>query len=86
MQLLSQKHLVCWFKFRLGGIEIMKREESEKPLKMEENEKRDLQKPSFTTDLIRNVYQAICMNPKINYFQLEDNLGVIESSIHCAIG
>lgn len=45
-----------------------------------------IQKPSFPTDLIRNVYQAICMNPKIKYSQLEDNLGVAESTVQRAIG
>ena len=44
------------------------------------------QKPSFQTTLIKNVYEAICMNTKIKYSQLEENLGVAESTIRRAIG
>ena len=36
--------------------------------------------------LYKNVYDAICLNPKIKYSQLEDNLGIGTSSIHRAIG
>ena len=43
-------------------------------------------KPSFQTTLIKNVYEAICLNPKIKYSQLEENLGVAESTIQRAIG
>ena len=61
---------------------------SQKPSKMRENESKtfkDNQKPSFPTILYRNVYDAICLNPKIKYSQLADNLGVAESSIHRAV-
>ena len=44
------------------------------------------QKPPFPTILYKNVYDAICMNPKIKYSQIEENLGIRESSIHRAIG
>lgn len=44
------------------------------------------QKPSFPTKLVKDVYELICMNPKIKYSQMEDNLGVSESSIQRAIG
>ena len=43
-------------------------------------------KPPFPTILYKNVYNAICMNPKIKYSQIEENLGIGESSIHRAIG
>ena len=46
---------------------------------------KDNQKPSFPTILYKNVYDAICLNPKIKYSQLADNLGVAESSIHRAV-
>lgn len=63
--------------------------EYQKPSKMGENESKtfkEFQKPSFPTILYKNVYDAICLNPKIKYSQLVDNLGVAESSIHRAIG
>ena len=44
------------------------------------------QKPPFPTILYKNVYDAICMNPIIKYSQIEENLGIGESSIHRAIG
>ena len=62
--------------------------DSQKPSKMGENESKtfkDNQKPSFPTILYKNVYDAICLNPKIKYSQLADNLGVAESSIHRAV-
>lgn len=43
-------------------------------------------KPSFPTMVIKSVYEAICQNPKIKYSQLEDNLGVGESTVQRAIG
>ncbi len=62
---------------------------------MGENEKTNSQKPSKMRDnesktvisyiLYKNVYDAICLNPKIKYSQLADNLGVTESSIHRAV-
>ena len=55
---------------------------NQKPPKLGENE----QKPPFPTILYKNVYDAICMNPKIKYSQIEENLGIGESSIHRAIG
>lgn len=39
----------------------------------------------FPIKLYKNVYEAICLNPKIKYSQLEDNLGVGETSIYRAI-
>ena len=60
----------------------------QKPSKMGENELKTFkenQKPSFPTILYKNVYDAICLNPKIKYSQLVDNLGVAESSIHRAV-
>ena len=60
----------------------------QKPSKMRENESKtfkDNQKPSFPTILYKNVYDAICLNPKIKYSQLADNLEVAESSIHRAV-
>lgn len=44
------------------------------------------EKPSFTNQMIQNVYLAIKMNKKAKYSQLEDNLGVSESTILRAIG
>ena len=55
---------------------------------MEENESKTSnieQKPPFPIKLYKNVYEAICLNPKIKYSQLEDNLGVGETSIYRAI-
>ena len=61
---------------------------NQKPPKMEENESKNSineQKPPFPTILYKNVYEAICLNPKIKYSQLEDNLGVGETSIYRAV-
>ena len=63
--------------------------DSQKPSSMTENESKTViseKKPSFQTTLIKNVYEAICLNPKIKYSQLEENLGVAESTIQRAIG
>ena len=43
------------------------------------------QKPSFPTPLVKNVYQALCLNPKVKYSQMEADLGVAESTILRAI-
>ena len=36
--------------------------------------------------IIKQVYESICLNPKVKYSQLEDNLGVGESTVQRAIG
>ena len=62
--------------------------EYQKPSKMEENEyssHRDELKIPYPTILYKNVYEMICLNPKIKYAQLADNLGVGETSIYRAI-
>lgn len=64
------------------------RKMNQNPPKMEENEPEtstEKQKPSFPTMLYKNVYEAICLNPKIKYAQLADNLGVGETSIYRAV-
>ena len=58
----------------------------QKPPILGENDGQTNQKPPFPTMLYKNVYDAICLNPKIKYSQLEDNLGIGDSSIHRAIG
>lgn len=55
---------------------------------MTENESKTAivsQKPSFPTPLVKNVYQALCLNPKVKYSQMETDLGVAESTILRAI-
>lgn len=62
--------------------------EYQKPPKMEENEypsHKDNLKIPFSTILYKNVYEMICLNPKIKYAQLADNLGVGETSIYRAV-
>jgi len=48
---------------------------------MKENMKEIAQKPPFAMPIIRDVYDAIRMNRKIKYEQLQDNLGVSESTV-----
>lgn len=60
----------------------------QEPSEMTENDSKTViieQKPSFPTALIKNVYELICINPKIKYSQMEDNLGVSESTIQRAV-
>lgn len=38
-------------------------------------------RPEFPTQVIKNVYDLIKMNPKVKYSQMEDNLGVTERTI-----
>lgn len=57
----------------------------EKPSKMRENEEKQTLSPDFPTLMIRNVYELIKLNKKIKYSQMEDNLGVDESSIWRAV-
>ena len=42
-------------------------------------------RPEFPTQVIKNVYDLIKMNPKVKYSQMEDNLGVTERTIARAI-
>lgn len=53
----------------------------QKPAKMRENNEGNAQKPTFPTLTIRNVYELICLNPKIKQAQMADNLGVDDSTI-----
>ena len=62
---------------------------NQKPSNVTENESKagtETEKPSFPNLMVQNVYQAIKMNRKSKYSQLEDNLGVSESTILRAIG
>ena len=61
---------------------------NQKPSNVTENESKtatETEKPSFPNLMVQNVYQAIKMNRKAKYSQLEDNLGVSESTILRAI-
>ena len=63
--------------------------DNQKPSNVMENESKtvtETEKPSFPNLMVQNVYQAIKMNRKAKYSQLEDNLGVSESTILRAIG
>lgn len=63
-------------------------ENNQKPSNLKENASKTIikiEKPSFPNLMIQNVYQAIKMNKKVKYSQLEDNLGVSESTILRAI-
>ena len=65
------------------------KESAQKPSNVTENELKavtEKEKPSFPNLIVQNVYQAIKMNRKTKYSQLEDNLGVSESTILRAIG
>lgn len=42
-------------------------------------------KSEFPNLLVKNVYQVLKLNRKVKYSQLEDNLGVSESTIQRAI-
>ena len=42
-------------------------------------------RPAFPTQVIKNVYNLIKMNPKVKYSQMEDNLGVTERTIARAV-
>lgn len=60
----------------------------QKPSKMTENEIKTVKndgKPEFPNLLVKNVYQVLKLNRKVKYSQLEDNLGVSESTIQRAI-
>lgn len=62
--------------------------DNQKPSNVMENESKtvtETEKPSFPNLMVQNVYQAIKMNRKAKYSQLEDNLGVSESTILRAI-
>ena len=53
--------------------------DNQKPSNVMENESKtvtETEKPSFPNLMVQNVYQAIKMNRKAKYSQLEDNLGV----------
>ena len=55
---------------------------------MTENEQKTVKndgKYDFPNLLVKNVYQVIKINRKVKYSQLEDNLGVSESTILRAI-
>ena len=61
---------------------------NQKPSNVTENESKtvtETERPSFPNLMVQNVYQAIKMNRKAKYSQLEDNLGVSESTILRAI-
>ncbi len=60
------------------------KENIQKPSKMRENDEGNGQKPAFPTLTIRNVYELICLNPKIKQAQMADNLGVDDSTIERA--
>lgn len=58
--------------------------DTEKPSQMRENDTKTLTnegKPNFPSLMVKNVYELLKQNPKIKYSQMEDNLGVDESSI-----
>ena len=60
----------------------------QKPSKMTENGQKTVKndgKYDFPNLLVKNVYQVIKINRKVKYSQLEDNLGVSESTILRAI-
>lgn len=62
--------------------------DNQKPSNVTENESKtvtETERPSFPNLMVQNVYEAIKMNRKAKYSQLEDNLGVSESTILRAI-
>ena len=72
-----------------SGMEENEVKSNQKPSNVTENELKavtEKEKPSFPNLIVQNVYQAIKMNRKTKYSQLEDNLGVSESTILRTIG
>lgn len=63
-------------------------EDEEKTSKMRENEPKTLKnegKPDFPSLVTKNMYELIKMNRKVKYSQMEENLGVDESTVWRAV-
>lgn len=63
-------------------------ENQQKPSQVEENESKTSindKKPPISIASYKNVYEAIKLNRKIKYSELEDNLGIGETTIFRAI-
>lgn len=90
----SENSLIMRENVRENGENPSKMRENESKTDMESEKlasetdidgKKQTSKPVFPTLLIKNVYELLKMNRKIKYSQMEDNLGVDESSIWRAI-
>ena len=57
---------------------------TQKPANLRENNKGNTQRCAFPTLTIKNVYELICLNPKIKQAQMAENLGVDDSTIERA--
>lgn len=57
---------------------------TQKPAEMRENDEGNTQRCAFPTLTIKNVYELICLNPKIKQVQMAENLGVDDSTIERA--